>query len=1091
MKKSANRFCAFVATCLLLTAAAWGQSFLGSINGSVTDASGAVVPEANVTLTDVGTGIQRTAKTNTEGNYYFGNLPPGTYTLVVAKEGFREVRSSNILLTAQQLSRFDATLELGSTTQTVEVSATAPTLNTENAQLGGVLARNELLNLPLNNRSTLNFIMLSSYNYQGDGSSYMLGGMAGNSTNFTIDGVSANTGVFAGQVGPMTQESFDSIRELKTLVSNNSAEYPNVGTLLISSRSGTNQVHGSLFYYHSNNALNARSFFASEKPKGPILHNFGGSFGGPVVIPHVYDGHNRTFFYFTYERQNFPGEYSGTGIVPDAKMQTGDFSELLPDTVLTDPTTGQPFPGNIIPASRVSSVALNLQSFGFLQPNFGPADLYAPGSSGYNWVGIFPTADHDTRYVTRLDHQISSRDALSARASLRMAPEPLQFDADLPIFVHNQGRSTQNAYISETHSFSSTLLNEFRVGFSRDASDLAGAHRGAQVVQQVGLQGIDLSTKGNLAGVPDVNFNNFSSMYEFPTYFWRTQTLEFLDNVTWVKGKHNLKAGFLLRHIDNNISQCCSSDFGTLNFDGFATGFDYADFLLGLPHSSDRYSRNQPSVPQYNEWGFFVQDNYQVSGKLTLNLGLRYEYFPSIVDKYDMAFSFDPKTGNLILASSRSQRLLNPLFPKSIPLVLASAAGYPARSLLENDNKNLGPRVGFAYRPLGNTRTVVRGGYGVYYTRLVYTREPQFGGGGPFISDETFTNTIVNGAPSLQFPNPFPGVGALGTQSISANAKFLRTPMSQQWNLTVERELPGAVVARVGYRGMRVTQLPYSGDINKPYPSADPAGENFFRYPNFYSVYFNQSGGNRNLQALDVSVERKFAQGLTFQSGWTWAKNLAEGNPDGEGIDYAAENPYNRQREYGNAQWVPRHRWASYLQYDLPYGKGKRFGSTAPKAVTSVLGNWGTSLVTLFQTGQFLTPGFDGADPSNTRTYGGRPDQVGAWNVSNSTITQWFNPSAFAIPPNGRYGNAANGVIVGPGLANLDFGLFRYFNIKERVRAQLRMTAANFFNHPNFGNPNTDISSRNVGRIRSVQGRRADTLGGGARTIQVGLRFDF
>jgi hypothetical protein len=825
-----------------------------------------------------------------------------------------------------------------------------------------------------------------------------------------------------------------------------------------------------------------------------------------VFIPHVYDGHNRTFFYFTYEREDFPGEYSGTAIVPDAKMLTGDFSELLPGRVITDPTTGQPFSGNIIPANRISHVALNFQTFGFLAPNFGPANLYAPGSPGYNWVGLFPTADHDTRYVTRIDHQISPHDALSARASLRMIPEPLQYDAALPIFVHNQGRSTQNAYISETHSFSSTLLNEVRIGFSRDASNLGGVHNGAQVVEQVGLQGIDLSTRGNLKGVPDLNFTNFSSMYEFPSYFWRTQTLEFLDNVTWVKGKHSLKMGMLMRHYLNNISQCCNSDFGTMNFDGFATGFDYADFLLGLPHTGDRYTRNQPSVPIYYDLGFFVQDNYQVSSRLTLNLGLRYEYFPGIVDKYDMAFTFNPTNGDLVLASERSNRLLNPVFPTSIPLVLASQAGFPARTLLENDNRNFGPRIGFAYRPLGNNRTVVRGGYGVYYTILRYTREQPFGGGGPFVSDEYFTNTITNGVPSLEFPDPFPGVGALGTQSITANNKFLRTPMSQQWNLTVEHELPGSIVTRVGYRGMRVTQLPYEGDINKPYPSANPAGENFFRYPNFYSVYFNQSGGNRSLQALDVSVERKFAQGLTFQSGWTWAKDLAEGNPDDEGIDYPSENPYDRRREYGNAQWVPTHRWASYLQYDLPYGTGKRFGSSAPKAARSILGDWGISLVTLFQTGQFLTPSFDTFDPSNTRTYGGRPDQVGNPNKSNRTITNWFNTSAFVVPgcptsdptcssatpaPVGRFGTAAEGTIFGPGLSNVDFGLFRYFTIKERVRAQVRMTATNFFNHPNFGNPSTDISSLEVGTIRSVQGGRADTLGAGARTIQVGMRFDF
>jgi len=1094
---------------ILLGGWVFGQSFLSSILGTVKDASGGVVPAASVTLTNVATGIQRTGKTKAEGDYYFGDLPPGTYMVAVAKEGFKEARSTNIVLTGQQTIRFDTALEVGSTTQKIEVKAAAPTLNTENPQLGDVRPREEMLNLPLNSRSVIDYFMLSSYNNQGDGSSYMLGGLRGNNTNFTIDGVTSNSAAFGGQIGDMIEETFDSIRDMKMLVSNNSAEYPNVATVLIESRSGTNQVHGSLFYYHSNNWLNANDFFANAagqpKPKGPILNEFGGSFGGPVYIPHLYDGHNRTFFYFTLDRTDYPGEYSGTALVPTPKMQVGDFSELptLPIglTTITDPLTGNPFEGNVIPNNRISPVAQNLQAFGFPQPN-DLKDLV----NGYDWVGIFPSASHDTRYVTRVDHQLRASDALSARVSLRDSPSPLNFDSSVPEFIHRQGRDVQNAYLSETHTFSPTLLNEFRLAFARDASNLAGIHNGAQVVQQVGLQGLDLSDKMELRGVPYVNFVNFATMQEFPSYFWRSQTLEMLDNVTYVKGKHNLKMGWMLRHNDVNISEGddpTEGDFGNLYFDGFATGLDYADFLLGIPHVTERFTRSQPRYDRYDQWGVFAQDNLRVSDKLTLNLGLRWEYFPPATDKYDMRYTFDLSNGNFILASQKSLKVVNPLWLSSGLLEQAGQVGYPERTLLQNNPHDFEPRIGFAYRPFGSGRTVIRGGFGIYYTSLTTSQMDNFGGG-PFHSREFFVNNIESdGLADFQFPNPFPGVASVLYQTVDTSIKHQRDPYTQQWSLTVERELPGSIVARASYRGFASRQILYYSDVNKPHASTDPNGENFYTYPNFSRVNLLQPGGNQNMNALDVIIERKFSRGLSFQSGWTYQKNLSDAGDDGEQGE--PEDPYNLRAEYGNMSFNPRHRWVSNLQYELPFGKGKPFGSHLSSAAEHVVGDWQIAAVTIFSTGQFLTAGFDNFDPSNTRTYGGRPDEIGKPQIANPSISQWFNPNAFAIPgcPDsdpvcanpadvGRFGNSARGVFTGPGIANMDFALYKYFTIREKVRMQFRATATNFLNHFNPDNPNTDISAGSlaVGVITGTHSRY-DSLGSGARQIQIGLRFDF
>lgn len=1062
------------------------QTFLGSIGGAVRDATGAVVPQAKVALAEKSTGVQRTAESNAEGNYHFANLPLGTYTVTVSKAGFKEARSGVITLSTQQAVRFDLALEVGDVTQAVEVSAGAAGVSTETARLGDIRPRQDLLNLPLNSRSTLSYFYLTPYVYSGDS----VGGLRYNDLNYTIDGVTSNSAVFGGRVGPMIEVALESVQEMTIMATNNSAEYPKVATLFVTTRSGTNDLHGSAFWDHSNNAFNARNFFAPTKPKGPSRHEFGGSLSGPVYLPKLYDGRNRSFFHFTWERAKFPGLASVNASVPTLKMRAGDFSDLLPRTVVRDYTTGQPFPGNVIPASRISQVARNTQSYkDFIPaPNFGLPELF-----NANYRYLRPTASRNDRFTIRGDHQLSNSDTLSARVAIRSSPFRA-YDGALPAFQRQQTRQTRNAYLSETHLFSPTVVNEARIGFSRDFSRLAGDFRGADVVEALGLQGIKLDNKRGLAGVPSFRWNNFSTIANFPTYFWMTETFELLDNLTWTKGRHVIKAGLLHRYNRVNISHNPSGagldgDFGTFIFDGFASGFDYADFLLGVPHNSSRLERVEPAYNRYSETGLFVQDDWRVSSKLTLNLGLRYEYVAPPAEKYDRRFAFDSRTGNLVVPNQDVlQKLVNPLFPKTIPIVTAQNAGFPARSLVSGDRNNFGPRVGFAWRPFGDSRTVVRSGYGVYYSSLAWTLLDSFTGG-PFRSDEQFLNDITGGAPLFQFPRPFTAVGTIPTQSVGGVVVNPRTTYTQQWNLTVEREVGASVVARLSYRGFRTNKLLFEGDINKPFPSSDPAQRSFFRYPQFFRTSFAQNGAIQKMHALDVSAERKFTQGLTFQSGWTWAKDLSDYGSAGQETGFI-ENPYDRRREMADVGGVNRHRFVTSLLWEVPFGTGKRFGAGLPAVARQALGNWAISAATVFQSGQLLTPGFTGSDPSNTRTIGGRPDRIGEWKLPNATIDRWFNPAAFAVPPVGRFGSSARNVIYGPGVANFDFGLFKYFTLREGARLQLRMTATNFFNHPNFGDPNTNISAAAVGTIRSLRGGD-DTFGAGARLIRLGLRLDF
>lgn len=342
----------------LATAMAWGQSFLGSITGSVLDATGASIPNAKVVATETRTNVTRDTVTNTSGDYVVADLLPGRYVVTITAAGFKELKSGEIILTGNQAPRFDGRLEVGTTSESVEVNATAPTINTQDAQIAGLETREELTLLPTNQRSTITLFMMNSYNYHAVGSSYSLGGLRGNDTNFTIDGTTSNSNTFGAQSGPQTEVSFESLRDVQFRVSNNSAEFGQVGTVIMETRSGENQVHGSAFYSQANGKLDARSFFASQSPAPtPAVHQIATSFGGPVWIPKVYNGKNKTFFFFTWEQNRFPGKSFDTASVPTVAFRNGDFSSLLPSTVITDPITGQPFPGNKIPQNRLSPVS--------------------------------------------------------------------------------------------------------------------------------------------------------------------------------------------------------------------------------------------------------------------------------------------------------------------------------------------------------------------------------------------------------------------------------------------------------------------------------------------------------------------------------------------------------------------------------------------------------------------------------------------------------------------------------------------------------------------------------------------------------------
>lgn len=1074
----------------LFAGVALAQSFLGSISGVVTDAMGSVVPNAKVEGNEVTTGITRVLTTNSQGRYTFSNLPPGAYTLRISLEGFKTVQSSQLVLTAQQSARFDATLEVGASLQSVEVIAAPPSINTENAEIGDIRTHEDLVNMPAQ-RSLIQMLLLNSATPQGDGSSEMVGGLRGNYTNYTVDGISTFNSLWGGRSGPLTDaQSFESIREVKVMESNNTAEFPGVATVITATRSGENQPHGSAFFITDNSALDAVPFLQDPGSKGigPQFHWFGASFGGPVWLPRIYNGRNRTFFFFDWEGRNWPlaaGNMAAFNTnVPTLDFRKGDFSKL--GQVITDPATGQPFPGNIIPASRISSVAQGLQKY-YVDPNAGPADSYVG-----NYQGTKPRPETAKRFDVRIDHHLSGRDALSGRVTRQTDPMPNNFEwqSGTPIFGHSLNRNVANAYASETHTFTPSLLNEFRLGFSRDFYDLRAYHVGAQVLQEVGLQGVPAAPAG-FTGFPAVFINNFGAMYERPQNLSIGQTWELLDNLTWQKGKHNIKTGLLIRYARPQATDT-NDRFGTYNFNGFATGFSYADFLLGIPYSTARVINPPDRYNRFTNPALFVQDAWNVTRRLTLNLGLRWEYFMPPVDNNDRRYAFDPRTGALVVPNAQVlQTYVSPLYPAEIPILTAQQAGYPGRSLMYGDKRNFGPRASFAYR-FGD-RTVIRGGYGLYYVNNTYAVMDNFAGG-PFGTREYFTNSITNGVPLFAFPNPFGGsLSRLspGDVSVSGTDPRLKTPRTQQWSLTVERDLGRSMVARISYRGFLSTQIPYIADLTIPQASADPNNNNVYLYPNFSQVTYSRDGGIQKMNALDLALERKFSSGLTFQTGYTLARDRTDVGNDGESD--TPENPYNRARDMADIMFVPRHRFVGNVLWEIPLGKGKRFGSGMPRVANAVLGNWQTSWITVMQSGQFLTPAYSGNQP-NVRASSLRPDCVGSSSVPDPSMSGWFNPAAFAVPAAGKYGSCGRGILSGPGLVTFNAGLFKSFSLTEKMRMRFEARAMNAFNHMNLANPSMDISDiQGVGRITGVRTifNSSAAGGNGERHIQLGLRLDF
>lgn len=1106
-----------------LPAALLAQSTFGTILGTVTDATGAVVPGAQVRVKNLDENVARETTTDALGNYEVQNLKAGRYEVTVRMTGFQEYSKTDLVLEARQVLRVNVALQVGQVEQKVVVEGGAALVSTETQTIAASFSNPQVLTLPANFRgagSTSPFRLLAFLpGVQADnGLALSIQGGLPHQAEVTVDGIST---VNVRSNGPLSEmfPSVESIAEMRIQGVGNNAEYGQVGDITTTSRGGSNSFHGSWFHYLQNAALDAAAFGSPSKP-AKVANTFGGSLAGPILK-------NRTFFFVDFEGMRFHRASTTQNTVPTAAMRAGNFANER--GIVRDPLTGQPFANNQIPSGRINSAASKILAL-YPPPNFGRTDVQTTNNFRENRAA--PT--RSDQYDIRLDHVLTQKQSVFGRWTWkdisRISPTRLLFPADTAFDEY------RNLVLSHNYTITPRLLNEFRFGITRRLAGDSFPLDGSKLVQDLGFQGLGRPSPGLL---PQIAFSGPTSNFQHgKSGNVRSQNLQFNNNTTWTKGRHTIKFGADFRRLrtTDTLSFTTGDDFGTHRFEGRFTGNDFADFLLGLPDSTTIAKTGPDLDGRVWHYKLYVQDSFKVNPKLTLEYGLRWDYNPPFKDETFNITNFDrtvPITGRVVIPSDpKAKQITAPGFLSSMnacpapavggvpctPFLTAKEAGWP-ETLRFPDKNNFNPRFGFAYRPFSDTKTVIRGGVGFYTMTILGS--VFYSLTGIHSSDVTaFANAIEGGRPLFQWPQTSFGTGRsggpVGSQDFrTANAHDWRDPYAIQWNLTAERELGWATGLRVSYIGMRSVKLPWAPDINQPLPSTTPFTRRPLTdrpFPNWNIIFSRDHGANAIYNALQTEITHRFQGGLTFDTAWTWAKNLGDNAGPAPG-SFAAENGggrmmnfYDRRGDRGNVAHTRRHRWVSTALYELPFGKGRRFANTSNTLANALVGGWHISSILLVQTGPFLTATMSGGDPSGTGAPGRssqRPDVARNGNLSDPTANRWWDRDAFFCPgrqagaadrfncnvtPIARFGNGGVGTLVGPGTFNFSLGFGKQFSITEAIRLKFEGSFTNLPNHPNLNDPvSTNITSGSFGQITTARG--ADS--GGNRVGQFALRLEF
>ncbi len=1108
------RTASLVAVIIACSCSLYAQSTFSSIVGLVRDPSGSLLAGASVTARNLDENTTRSATSQATGNYELLNLKPGRYELTASKAGFAVTKLPEVQLLARQELRTDFSLELATVQQTIVITDTLSTINTENGTVSDSKSALEITGLPLNYRGSTNsplaaLTTVPGVQYDRAGNISVAGGMPF-LTEYTIDGVSSVNVYTHSAVGNM-YPSTEMLDEFKVTSINNNAEFSQAGDVTVTTKSGSNQMHGSLLWYHQNRALDANTYGSAIKP-AKIYNTFGGSLSGPVILPGVYKGKDRTFFYFAFEGNRKPGSGLVQASVPTAAMRNGDLTGL-PGSSTVDPLSGLPFPNNRIPTSRINSVASKLLS------KYYPAPNYGSGTSTYNnFQTLISSPTNVNGYDVRVDHWFNSQQQLYARWGWRnqtgVSGNGFLPTTDLSI-------PTRTLLVSHNYSITPNMFNEFRFGLATWDSKKHFQLKGADVITELGIQGLDISNHPDQGAFTSFDFSDgtsFSAVGVNKDYPIISRTYQFSDNLSWIKGKHSLKFGADYRQLKfgEGVSFSGSNDFGYFYFaQGAFSGNAYSDLMLGLPY----YSFNAITGPDLRltqkSFGAYAQDEWRVSSRLTLSFGLRWEVHPPFLENSGNITNFRPTDGTVIVPDGAIAPAAG--FKQSInacpgvstatvctKIITASEAGLP-QGLRTVDYSNWSPRFSFAYRPFAGNKTVLRGGIGVFTVTTLGTLNEAMAGIHSSDGRTYYNYTSPGVAPLFTLPQAHSDSYALtsiGSQNfIAAQNLTFRDPRSYQWNFTVEQAMAKDTALRVTYLGSNTIGMAPNVNMNQVHASTTPYSASMRPYLNWNRINSRENIAFAHYEGLQATFTKRLSSGVFLQSSYILSKNVGNvgGSAGGSAFAYEAggqiTDRFNLGLDKGEVPGSRRQRVVVSGIYDLPFGKGRKFGSGMNRIVDAFVGGWQLSTVSLFQTGPFLTPSISTSyDRSNTNVAGRgatlRPDRIGNGNVENPTPDRWFDITAFTATPvgAGRFGNAGVGILEGPGTIAVAGGLAKTFQITEQVRLRAEGSFTNLPNHPNFMPPALVVSNTtSFGKTSSTSG----VENGGNRSGQVGLRLTF
>lgn len=1111
---------------------------VGEITGIVRDATGASVAGASVVVTNVATsGVRQTASTDA-GGYSVPSLPPGFYNVKVEKPGFKSGASSNVEVQVQQTVRLDFQLEVGQVSESVEVKASADLLQAENGSLGTVIENKGIVELPLNGRNYLSLVALSPNTTtisspSGQAGSRQGGDRASQSISaagqrimfnyFTLDGVVNTDPNFNTYV---VLPSIDALQEFKVQTGVYPAEFGHEATQInVLTKSGGNEYHGALFEFLRNDTLDAApySFTTNHQAKSPFKWNdYGFELDGPIRIPKIVDGKNRLFFMANYEafrkRQNFQSIYS----VPTAAMFHGDYSALT--TTIYDPLTKQPFPGNIIPSNRLDPISQKLLQY------YAPANIAGNGLQN-NFVRSDSAPQNRDGFVLRMDFVESSKSQWAGRYSWgdeNQANQGLTLDGAKILTNYEQYMG------SNTRTFTPNVVNEARFGYTRLFNSIGTFLAfNTDVVSQVGIPNF----KGGLPvtwGIPNVTLLNYSSIGDSTEgpYANNNNTLQFNDNLSWIKGKHTFRFGgeYTRQNYDQVGNQFARGQF---TFQANATlspaltgGDSFADFLLGDLYQSEVAVAVANANFQRNNFHAWVDDTWKITPKLTLSMGLRYELTPPFYDTKGDLFNVylphivyggpaDPSQYPQFMrqGNCNASDVYNGIQIQWPQIKTTCSNGILSPNLMKTEYLDFAPRIGVSYSP--DSKTVFRLGFGGFYNQDAGNAE-YFDLARNIAGRIRVTNSVA-GTPNIFWNSALAAVSGGAKPQITspfalAAADSHRTPYTFEYLMNIQRQVGNGWVVEAGYLGSFSRHLYGFRDANQPIAGSTPlptrtpfALRDATGQPigqEFGVIQLVNDGSTGDYNAGSVKLTKRFSSGLSMIGSYTYSKSIdTTSGIRVQGFDTLyPQNSNCLECERGLSSFDTRHRFLTSVLYELPVGKGRALDAKNP-FLNGIVGGWETGGIWTVQSGFPQTITIGGVDRSNTGVGDDRPNATGVGPyVGNPTPSRWYNPAAFVEQPAGTWGNVGRNTLVGPGIFALDFEAHKEFTMpfNEHHKLQFRLEAFNILNHPVWSNPNGNIlagaafagqPSTNAHQAFGVITGTAN--GVSMRQIQLALKYSF